>query len=204
MTPNLTTDPTIPVEAFDADRITIYPSIRQDDVGLLTMDCGMIHMVSFNRGRTWQHEGVDCGSPDDGSGLWIQPPTDPDPARDPDAISGWWYVDCDSSTPTACYRPPSTKPPFVVHVDDGRDWRDVTVLGSHGEPVGRLTPFDDTPGPDGTGAKSGIQVEVPAEGWPPGWPLSAVYPGYRHHIAGNGRLPDSPEGRIAAWVLEGK
>lgn len=77
---------------------------------------------------------------------------------------------------------------------------------------GRVMPFDDTPGPDGKGAKSGVQVEVPAVGWPDGWCLDANnlyrYKWTAEEMAARGystdALPNTEPGRQAAWKLEGR
>jgi len=122
----------------------------------------------------------------------------------------------------------------AFHVD-GPDFRHATIVDSKGRPIGRLTPetearakdlieriaqkrryragvhFDDTPGPDGTGAKSGIMIEVPAEGWPPRWNPALGYTGWMDgppdgvgvHKRRGARLPNTEPVRRAAWVLEG-
>jgi hypothetical protein len=200
------TDPNVVAVPVDADFRTRTPmeeAMIRGLVNIVYTPTGVLW--SKDRGVTW-HRDVDLGGDCDGldGADQIRAQWDGMPLR-------WTIAEIDARAlaEQLWFQDRRRKASSAVHTSTATSPRTAEQLRKEVDampPRSRVLHFDDTAGADGTGAKSGIMIEVPAEGWPEGWHGCRCGCGQmeRDRDAGEyDRVPNTEPGRRAAWVLEG-
>ena len=214
MSDNITSDPDVPVKAFD-----VYQSGRFTDEDVTYYDFG---------GRPQFYQSTDgryftlCGLGGDCDELDVSPRSSLGHGAGVTPATRW-------EAPGGYTIPASA---FAFHVD-GPGFRNVTIADSGGRPLGdRWAPIMDAVRKSGArmawtvklprgmdlhdatipaSARAVCTIGVPAEGWPPRWSPALGYTGWMDgppdgvgvHKRRGARLPHTEPGRRAAWVLEG-